>query len=52
MCFDFSEKGKVKIDMIDYMNQMVDDFSVVLGDRDTTKPRLKKMFLRLMTVRI
>lgn len=27
MTFDFSEKGKVKIDMIDYMEAMVNDFS-------------------------
>jgi hypothetical protein len=28
MTFDFSEEGKVKIDMIDYINSMVDDFPV------------------------
>ena len=35
MTFDFSEKGKVKIDMIDYMSSMVDDFSVDFKPGDT-----------------
>jgi hypothetical protein len=30
MTFDFSEKGKVKIDMIDYMKAMVNDFPTKL----------------------
>ena len=30
MTFDFSEPGKVKIDMIDYMKSMIEDFSVEL----------------------
>jgi hypothetical protein len=34
MTFDFSEKGKVKIDMIDYMESMVDDFSVKFRPSD------------------
>lgn len=35
MPFDFSEKGKVKIDMIDYMEAMVDDLSTVFKPSDT-----------------
>ena len=35
MTFDFSEPGKVKIDMIDYINSMIDDFPVKLGPNDT-----------------
>ena len=34
MTFDFSEKGKVKIDMIDYMAAMVDDFSTEFKPND------------------
>jgi hypothetical protein len=35
MNFDFSEKGKVKIDMINYMKAMVNDFSIKFGEKDT-----------------
>ena len=35
MRFDFSEKGKVKIDMIDYMCAMVDEFSTKFKPTDT-----------------
>jgi hypothetical protein len=35
MTFDFSVKGKVMIDMIDYMERMVDDFWTVLKPSDT-----------------
>jgi len=35
MTFDFSEKGKVKIDMIDYMEAMVDDFSIKFKPNET-----------------
>ena len=35
MRFDFSEKGKVKIDMIDYMKAMVDESSFNLQPNDT-----------------
>ena len=35
MNFDFSEKGKVKIDMIDYVKAMLDEFPVELKDDDT-----------------
>jgi hypothetical protein len=35
MTFDFSEKRKVKIDMITYMEAMVDDFSVEYKKTDT-----------------
>ena len=31
MTFDFSEDGKVKVDMKDYMAKMVDDFSIKFG---------------------
>ena len=34
MTFDYSEEGKVKIDMIDYMKAMIEDFSVKLGPTD------------------
>ena len=37
MTFDFSEPGKVKVDMIDYMKNMVDEFPVELGP-NTTSP--------------
>jgi len=37
MTFDFSEKGKVQIDMIDYMASMVDDFSTKFKTTDTAK---------------
>ena len=35
MRFDFSEKGKVKIDMIDYIASMIDDSSIELSASDT-----------------
>jgi hypothetical protein len=35
MTFDFSEKGKVEIDIINYMEAMVDDFSTVFKPSDT-----------------
>ena len=35
MTFDFSEKGKVKVDMINYMAAMVDDFSTKFKPDDT-----------------
>ena len=35
MTFDFSQPGKVSIDMIDYMKSMVEEFSVKLGPKDT-----------------
>ena len=34
MTFDFSETGKVKIDMINYMEAMVDDFSAKFKPND------------------
>ena len=36
MTSDFSEKGKVEVDMIDYMATMVDDFSTKFKLDDTT----------------
>jgi hypothetical protein len=39
MTFDFSEKGKVKIDMIDYMEALVDDFSTKFKSSDTAPTR-------------
>ncbi len=35
MKFDFSVRGKVMIDMIDYMESMVDDFSIKFKMMDT-----------------
>ena len=35
MTFDFSEPGKLKLDMIDYMSAMVDDFSTEFKPSDT-----------------
>ncbi len=35
MTFDFSEKGKVMIDMIDYMSAMVDGFTTKFKPDDT-----------------
>ena len=35
MTFDFSEKGKVKVDMIDHMAAMFDDFSTKFKPDDT-----------------
>ena len=35
MTFDFSEKGKVKVDMIDYVSAMVDDFPIKFKPNDT-----------------
>ena len=32
--YDFSEPGKVKLDMIDYIQQMLDDFSVKFDEKD------------------
>ena len=35
MTFDFSEEGKVKVDMLDYMKAMVADFSIKFKPKDT-----------------
>ncbi len=35
MTFDFSAKGEVHVDMIDYVENMIDDFSVKLSKKDT-----------------
>ena len=32
--YDFSEPGKVKIDMIDYIQQMLDDFSIQFSEKE------------------
>ena len=32
--YDFSEPGKVKLGMIDYIQQMLDDFSVSFDEKD------------------
>ena len=37
MTFDYSEKGKVKIDMIDYMASMIDDVSSELKPTGTAE---------------
>ena len=34
MTFDYSEKGIVKVDMIDYMKAMIEDFPIKLGPKD------------------
>lgn len=45
MTFDFSTKGKVKIDMIDYMERMVDDFSTKFKPSDTApSPAAEDLF--------
>jgi hypothetical protein len=44
MTFDFSQKGKVIIDMIDYMNCMVDNFSVDIGTQMATTPAGSDLF--------
>ena len=36
MTFDFSEQGKVKIDMIDYMKGMIEEFPIKLDPNDTS----------------
>ncbi|MGC9200304.1 MAG: hypothetical protein ACP5E5_15630 [Acidobacteriaceae bacterium] len=35
MVFDFSEEGKVKVDMSEYIANMVDDFPIDLKPTDT-----------------
>jgi hypothetical protein len=45
MTFDFSETGKVKVDMINYMEAMVDDFSVKFTPNDiATSPASEDLF--------
>jgi hypothetical protein len=45
MTFDFSETGKVKIDMINYMEAMVDDFSANFKPSDiATSPASEDLF--------
>jgi hypothetical protein len=45
MTFDFSEKGKVKIDMIDYMEAMVDEFSTKFKSTETApSPAAEDLF--------
>jgi hypothetical protein len=45
MTFDFSEKGKVMIDMIDYMSAMVDDFSTKYKPNETApSPAAEDLF--------
>jgi hypothetical protein len=45
MTFDFSETGKVKIGMIDYMEAMVADFSTVFEPKDTAPtPTAENLF--------
>ena len=33
--YDFSEPGKVKLDMIDYVQQMLGDFSVQFSEKES-----------------
>ncbi len=45
MTFDFSEKGKVKVDMIDYMNAMVDEFPMeIKPDEIAPNPAAEDLF--------
>ena len=45
MTFDFSEKGIVKIDMIDYVKGMLDDFPEKLGPKDVSPtPAAENLF--------
>ena len=47
MTFDFSEKGKVKIDVIDCIENKVDDFSVKFGPTDTAStPAAENLFAK------
>jgi hypothetical protein len=51
MTFDFSEEGKVNIDMIDYMEAMVDDFSAKFKASDTApSPAAEDLFAEGMAV--
>ena len=45
MMFDFSEKGKVKIDMIDYVKSMVEDFPTKIKGSDKT-PAANDLFTK------
>ena len=45
MKFDFSERGKVKIDMVKYIEDMVDDFSMKLNKTDVERtPAAEDLF--------
>ena len=45
MNFDFLVKGKVTINMVDYIKDMVDDFSVNFMENDTTTlPVMENIF--------
>jgi hypothetical protein len=47
MTFDFSKPGKVVVDMLDYMNAMVDDFSVKFKPEDiATSPAAEDLFAK------
>ncbi len=47
MNFDFSEKGKVKLDMIKYVENMVDEFSVKFGPDDSvSSPAADDLFAK------
>ena len=43
MRFDYSEPGKVKVDMIDYINAMVDDFTTTI-DNTAPTPAAENLF--------
>ena len=45
MTFDFSEPGKLKLDMIDYMKAMVDDFSINFKPTDLHLIQLIRIYL-------
>ena len=43
--FDFTEPGKVRVDMIDYVQQMLDDFSVEFSENDkVANPAASNLF--------
>ena len=44
MILDYSEKGKLKVDMKYYIKAMVDDFPLDFGERQTTAPWNDKLF--------
>ena len=52
MSFDFSVQGKVTIDMVDYINDMVDDFSIKFKKNETTTLPATKNVLKWMIVMI
>ena len=52
MNFDFSVPGEATIDMVDYINDMVDDFSVKFKKNETTTLPVTENVLKWMIVMI